>query len=375
MKKILFIGHDASRTGAPILLLNIIKWFSENTNLHISILLKNTGELYEDYSEFSHPFLWNDNSRYPNNFFERLKYKIFTKNYKSRLLNKLKSQGYDYVYANTIDCLDLLELLNCKNSKSIVHVHELEYAIKIGLTNKSIKDYDKFVTRYITVSNAVKQNLIKNHNIYENKIKTIYAFPLPKLVDKTIYVAKKELKITNKNFIVGNIGRVDWLKGVDMFIQLSNIIAKYNLPIVLCWIGHLSAEMKIQVEIEIDKYNLNNILFPGSKVNSFDYYQVFDVFLTTSRQDSFPLVVLEAAYNQLPIFCFEDCGGASEFIDNNINGKIIPYGEIQNLANEIIFLYKNKTVAKEMGLKSKDKIKNYTIENTCCQIKNLIENL
>ena len=40
LKKILFISHDATRTGAPILLLNLLRLLKETGVYQISILLK-----------------------------------------------------------------------------------------------------------------------------------------------------------------------------------------------------------------------------------------------------------------------------------------------------------------------------------------------
>jgi len=48
-KKVLFIGHDASRTGAPLLLLELIKWLTGNSSVKPSVLLKHGGELEAEY--------------------------------------------------------------------------------------------------------------------------------------------------------------------------------------------------------------------------------------------------------------------------------------------------------------------------------------
>jgi hypothetical protein len=49
-KKGLFIGHDSSRTGAPLLLLlELIKWLTSNSSIKPSVLLKQRGELEAEY--------------------------------------------------------------------------------------------------------------------------------------------------------------------------------------------------------------------------------------------------------------------------------------------------------------------------------------
>jgi len=48
--KVLCVGHDATRTGAPILFLTLLRWFKENTPLQLEILLKNGGVLEPEYA-------------------------------------------------------------------------------------------------------------------------------------------------------------------------------------------------------------------------------------------------------------------------------------------------------------------------------------
>jgi hypothetical protein len=42
-KKVLFIGHDSSRTGAPLLLLHFFKWLRQETRFEFEVLLQNGG--------------------------------------------------------------------------------------------------------------------------------------------------------------------------------------------------------------------------------------------------------------------------------------------------------------------------------------------
>jgi glycosyltransferase involved in cell wall biosynthesis len=58
--------------------------------------------------------------------------------------------------------------------------------------------------------------------------------------------------------------------------------------------------------------------------NPLDYLSVFDIFALTSREDPYPLVVLEAALLQKPMVCFEKAGGAQDLIETDA-GLIVPY--------------------------------------------------
>ena len=48
-RSILFISNEASRTGAPILLLHLIRWILENTSIRCSVLLGHGGPIEDDF--------------------------------------------------------------------------------------------------------------------------------------------------------------------------------------------------------------------------------------------------------------------------------------------------------------------------------------
>ena len=51
-KTILFISTDATRNGAPILLLNIIKWLKNNSDYNFVFLMqKNGNEILDEYEK------------------------------------------------------------------------------------------------------------------------------------------------------------------------------------------------------------------------------------------------------------------------------------------------------------------------------------
>jgi len=50
IRKILFISHEASRTGAPLILLHLLKWLNKNTeNLQFDVLLIKRGAMADDF--------------------------------------------------------------------------------------------------------------------------------------------------------------------------------------------------------------------------------------------------------------------------------------------------------------------------------------
>jgi hypothetical protein len=58
MKRFLFIGHDAGRTGAPIVLLHYLRWVKDHMpDWHCDLLLIRGGALEAEYREVAEVFV------------------------------------------------------------------------------------------------------------------------------------------------------------------------------------------------------------------------------------------------------------------------------------------------------------------------------
>jgi glycosyltransferase involved in cell wall biosynthesis len=65
-----------------------------------------------------------------------------------------------------------------------------------------------------------------------------------------------------------------------------------------------------------------------------DYYDAMDAFALTSREDPFPLVMLEAAVHGVPTVCFDGAGGGPEFVAGGI-GAAVPYLDLDAFAQAV----------------------------------------
>ena len=82
----------------------------------------------------------------------------------------------------------------------------------------------------------------------------------------------------------------------------------------------------------------------------------------SSREEGMPMVLLEAMECSLPIVAFSNVG-AKFLVKNNHNGLLCNIGDIDCLANKILYLIENKKLREEMGKKSKELVQKFYIEN------------
>jgi glycosyltransferase involved in cell wall biosynthesis len=77
------------------------------------------------------------------------------------------------------------------------------------------------------------------------------------------------------------------------------------------------------------------VVFLGYRKDLHSYIGASDIFLLTSEYEGFPNVVLEANACGVGVVAFNSIGGISEIIENGVNGFLVPYGDIDGLANRV----------------------------------------
>jgi glycosyltransferase involved in cell wall biosynthesis len=113
-----------------------------------------------------------------------------------------------------------------------------------------------------------------------------------------------------------------------------------------------------RLQDDIKKANLENkikFLPPSSEMTCF--YQSLDIFLLTSREDPYPLVVLEAANASVPVICFKNAGGSPEFIEKSNGGICVDYLDLEAMGNAVIHYYNNNSEREKAGSNAKKRLK------------------
>jgi len=87
-----------------------------------------------------------------------------------------------------------------------------------------------------------------------------------------------------------------------------------------------------------------------------DYYQAADVYLSSSRHESFGKVLVEAMAAGLPIVATATTG-SKEIVADNESGFLVPVGDSQGLAEKVIYLLNHPERARAMGEKGREMIK------------------
>ncbi len=362
MKNILFVSHDANRAGAQILLLRFLKLLKGNSDYQFSVLLKHGGIIKEEFMILAKTYTWQEPILIKSNtIFDKIKFKTVPKQpYIVRILEELAQQKFDFIVSNTITNGDILPVLAQLNIPIVTYVHELDMGINQYTKPEFFRNVLKLSTSFMACADSVKQNLVNNHGVDTTKIKV-----LPSLLSEDAiwfkgsalkqHSLRKRYNIPRDSFLVGGMGTVDLRKGVDVFLQVARKLS-VSKDIYFMWVGGQRGEIDYQNFI-IDKkrLGLNQVIFQETISNPLDYMDIFDVFLVSSREDPYPLVVLEAAILGKPIICFDKAGGAKDFVENDC-GTIVDYLDVDTTAQKIVDFKGNIVLRKQMGENARKKV-------------------
>ena len=119
----------------------------------------------------------------------------------------------------------------------------------------------------------------------------------------------------------------------------------------------------------------NCVQVVGPKYNEEKYNELMsaDIFVLPSFNEAFPLVNLEAMQFSLPVLS-TNVGGVSEAVINEETGFVVESRNVQQLADKLILLIKDKNLREQMGMKGKDRFcNNYTLRHFEYNIKNVFD--
>jgi glycosyltransferase involved in cell wall biosynthesis len=373
MKRILFIGHDANRSGAQLLLLDLLKFIKNKSIFDFELLLRNDGELLPEFEKVATTYLWNKNKpiKHRLNFIPAL----YGKLRKRLLINRLKRRKFDLIYCNTITNGVLLKELAVLGIPVITHVHELNYWTDYyGKDN--LVPVKKYTTKYIAVSEAVKVNLVNKLGIDESKIELINEF-----IDfeKITRIQKQNnlrnlLNLSGNTVLIGACGFESWRKGKDLFIPVAiQVLAKTDKDIHFVWIG---GKVSYELEFDLKRSGFSErIHFINHLPDANSYFNDLSIFLMLSREDPFPVVNLEVAAFGKPILCFKNSGGTTELL-GSLNELVSDYLNIEELSGKILEIINNEERRNKTGELLRAKVKeHYDINIIASKIITLINSL
>lgn len=313
-RKILYVSHNASLTGAPTVLLNVIR-YNASRGLHGVVLVgidnaSVDGILLDRFAEHSPVFTYGGMQNTADGI--------------SEIINIYSN--IDTVYCNSVASAPLLQLvLNLpfpRRPRIVSHIHELQNV------QKHFWAESRFVLENSDIVIAVSQQVLSACRDNQGRNRPRYSI-IPPFIDPgpTSVCLDEGTKhpIPPIPTIYG-CGTIEHRKGFDLFCKtISTLRQITSFQFKACWIGG-SAIQDDPLKL-LNDYDISDIVsMPGRINNPQHLYLPGDIFLMCSREDPFPLVCLEASSRGLPIVCYDErAGGIAQYVRKNACGLVSEY--------------------------------------------------
>jgi len=225
----------------------------------------------------------------------------------------------------------------------------------IGGGGKISKILAIFVDKFIASSKATMHDYLSN-GLPPKKITLIYegvdidAFSKSQ---KNIDVIKKELGIPKEITVLTSISRISPGKGHLELLEALSLVKKETPNFCLLIVGDdfLNKTFVKKVKNKVNELNLQkNVIFTGWCSDIAKILAITDIFIhcPTTWREAMGIANLEAMAMGKPTIV-SDNEGLVEAVVNEVTGIIVPPGNIQALAQAILKLIKDKTLANTLG--------------------------
>lgn len=333
--------------GAERVVLQIANELVRRDNIDVSIIsYQKTDPFY--YAEKNLKFYDLSLVQSSNYFLKKVKPILYF--YKFR--NMIKERKVDYVISvgevGTI--FMILSTLYMKNIKKISWIHnsffQPSYKTIGYLRNLLFHLLDKIVV-------LNKTDMKEYKRLFGKKVVTI---PNP-----VSFKLEGNSSLNNKKLI--SVGRYAPVKGFNYLIEAMELVIKKFPDVNLNIFGYDEGE-KMKLENLITRKNLQkNIVLYDSISNIENEYLKADIFIMTSLYECFPMVLLEAKEAGLPIISFDCNSGPRDIVNDLEDGYLVEYLNIVKLSEKIIELLQDDEKRCKFGIKAKENVKEYHIEN------------
>ena len=219
---------------------------------------------------------------------------------------------------------------------------------------KTWRDFVKKYLKIIFLKKYVSHQAFVSEFIREYSIKYLGRIKVPSsIVENGIDVLSdasqetvKSIKNTHDNkFIIGTVGRLVSVKGIDRLIK-----SVVHLPRDNGWILIIVGDGVERQNLEdlVKFYGINDyVAFIGYSIDVINWYGAFDVCVLPSKDEPFGIVAIESLSQGVETLIFKDAGGLVSVIEGLDNKMIMC--DVNALKSRLLTRYKQKNIVSELN--------------------------
>lgn len=333
--RLLFVSHDATRTGAPAILLRLLQMFSESGAFECFTVLDEGGDRLPEFEATSHVHVMSkarrDHSFSDSDALEELSFFLRKKGVfeGNRPVCAIVNSAESYRIGRNLSALGIPVI-------SLIHEIAAYYPPEIFEAFSNFSEKLIFPSQFVKMAATqhCKQEfpnvVVRGQGLLQDNFGALDREQCRKML-------REDLQIEDDAFVILNVGSKDIRKGTDLFVELAAIFKKRGpkaKPVYFVWYGGADETFDYAQKF-VEQHGLQDcirLMPPTSEIERI--FMGADVFLLTARADPFPCVIHEAMSCGLPVIAFKNGGGAPELIGDDC-GAVVEMASLTKAADAI----------------------------------------
>ena len=215
---------------------------------------------------------------------------------------------------------------------------------------------NRFATRLVANSQAVKKVVARQERTRESKVDVIYNG-----IDCTHFVQVPELRVKTRSeygipseaILVGCVSAFRPVKGLDVLVRAAAASEQRRSATYFMFVGDgptLPEIRQLACELGVSNY----IVFAGAHKDVVPFLSAFDVGVLPSHSEGFSNSLLEYMSAGMPVIA-TDVGGNPEMLEDT--GLIVPANDPQAIADSLSILISDAALRERLGLAAQARVR------------------
>ena len=232
-----------------------------------------------------------------------------------------------------------------------------------------------FTQSHITVSEALRHQVIDWYGLNPNKVEVIYNAVRADFFPSASHraVSRNNLGLSQNTKVIGMVSRLNVVKGYNyLFAAVGQLRDTFPIRVLIVGFGPHEAEIRRQSE----DYGVGSLVeFLGMRRDIPELLSAMDIFVLPSNLEGFSVSLIEAMAAGLPVVV-SDIPGNLEAVEPNVSGLVFPSGNVEALKENLVLLLENPMLARKLGDTARDRASShFTVEQYGSRIRNLYDRL
>lgn len=168
---------------------------------------------------------------------------------------------------------------------------------------------------------------------------------------------------TDKEFDLISVTRFNPIKGIDLLMQVAQIVFRFRPELKWKVIGYGEQEEVFLSFIHKEGLYSRLVFQAATKTDLSDDYNNAGILIMTSRNECFPLVLLEAMSHGLPSVAFDCETGPRHIIGHGVTGLLVEKENVNAMASAILQLLNETALRARMKEQSLQKVQQFYPDN------------